>query len=65
MTTLETVPKENKPEPSAEELAAKEQGLSLTGPGRAVDADHQECAREGVEQEIAEHLAGAKQGVCR
>ena len=32
MTTLETVPKENKPEPSAEELAAKEQGLSLTGP---------------------------------
>ena len=32
MTTLEIVPKKNKPEPSAEELAAKEQGLSLTGP---------------------------------
>ena len=39
MTTLEIVPKKNKPEPSAEETAAKElvraareQGLSLTGP---------------------------------
>jgi len=40
MTTLDVVSPKKKPEPSAEELAAlelvrlaKEQGLSLTGPG--------------------------------
>jgi hypothetical protein len=40
MTTLEIVPRKDKPEASAEESAAKElvrlareQGLSLTGPG--------------------------------
>jgi len=39
MTTLDVVPKKTRPEPSAEETAAKElvraareQGLSLTGP---------------------------------
>ena len=55
MTTLDVVPKKNKPEPSAEETAAKElvraagERLSLTGAGWAAEAVHQERARDGVE----------------
>ena len=56
MTTLEIVPKKNKPEPSAEELAAKElvrvareQGLSLTGPDGLLK-QFQERARDRPER---------------
>jgi putative transposase len=52
MTTLEIVPKKNKSEPSAEELAAKElvraareQGLSLTCPDGLLKQVTKACSR--------------------
>ena len=58
MTTLEIVPKNNEPEPAAEEAAtaakdlvrmAREQELALTGPDGLLK-HHQECARDRFER---------------
>ncbi len=56
-TTLNDMYAKKTPEPSAEEVAArelvrlaKEQGLSLTGPGRAAQGVYQERAGDGVER---------------
>src|SRR5215469_10778807 len=54
--TLDGVTKKTKPEPTAEQLAAeelvrraREQGLSLTGPGRVTQAADQNGAGDGAE----------------
>jgi hypothetical protein len=67
MTTLEIVPKKTKPEPSAEELAAKElvrvareQGLSLTGPDRLLKQFTKSVLETALNVEMTEHL-GHKQ----
>ena len=63
MTTLEGVPKKNKPEPSAEELAARElvrlaraQGLSLTGPGGLLKQFTKSVLETALNEEMTEHL---------
>src|SRR6478752_3523206 len=63
MSTLEIVPKKNKPEPSAEELAAKElvrlareQGLSLTGPDGLLKQFTKSVLETALNEEMTEHL---------
>ena len=67
MTTLEIVPKKNKPEPSAEELAAKElvraareQGLSLTGPDGLLKQFTKSVLEAALNEEMTEHLGHEK-----
>ena len=62
-TTLEIVPKKTKPEPSAEELAAKElvraareQGLSLTGPDGLLKQFTKSVLETALNEEMTEHL---------
>ena len=67
MSTLEIVPKKNKPEPSAEELAAKElvrlareQGLSLTGPDGLLKQFTKSVLETALNEEMTEHLGHEK-----
>ena len=67
MTTLEIVPKKNKPEPSAEEKAAKElvrmareQGLSLTGPDGLLKQFTKSVLETALNEEMTEHLGHEK-----
>ena len=67
MTTLEIVPKKNKPEPSAEETAAKElvrlareQGLSLTGPDGLLKQFTKSVLETALNEEMTEHLGHEK-----
>ena len=67
MTTLEIVPKKNRPEPSAEELAAKElvrmareQGLSLTGPDGLLKQFTKSVLETALNEEMTEHLGHEK-----
>ena len=67
MTTLEIVPKKSKPEPSAEELAAKElvrlareQGLSLTGPDGLLKQFTKSVLETALNEEMTEHLGHEK-----
>src|SRR5215210_8140304 len=67
MTTLEIVPKKNKPEPSAEEAAAKElvrqareQGLSLTGPDGLLKQFTKSVLETALNEEMTEHLGHEK-----
>ena len=67
MTTLEIVPKKTKPEPSAEELAAKElvrvareQGLSLTGPDGLLKQFTKSVLETALNEEMTEHLGHEK-----
>ncbi len=62
MTTLDVVPR-NRPEPSAEEMAAKvlvrlarEQGLSLTGPGGLLKQFTKSVLETALNEEMTEHL---------
>ncbi len=66
MTTLDVVPKK-KPEPSAEELAAKElvrlareQGLSLTGPDGLLKQFTKSVLETALNEEMTEHLGHEK-----
>ena len=66
MTTLDVVPKK-KPEPSAEETAAKElvrlareQGLSLTGPGGLLKQFTKSVLETALNEEMTEHLGHEK-----
>lgn len=63
MTTLEIVPKTNRAEPSAEELAAKElvrlareRGLSLTGPDGLLKQFTKSVLETALNEEMTEHL---------
>ena len=65
--TPETVPKKTKPEPSAEELAAKElvrvareQGLSLTGPDALLKQFTESVLETALNEEMTEHLGHEK-----
>jgi putative transposase len=67
MTTLEIVPKKNKPEPSAEEKAvkelvrmAREQGLSLTGPDGLLKQFTKSVLETALNEEMTEHLGHEK-----
>ena len=67
MTTLESVPRKNKPEPSAEETAAKElvrlareQGLSLTGPDGLLKQFTKTVLETALNEEMTEHLGHEK-----
>ena len=67
MTTVEIVPKKNKPEPSAEETAAKElvraareQGLSLTGPDGLLKQFTKSVLEAALNEEMTEHLGHEK-----
>jgi putative transposase len=67
MTTLEIVPKKNRPEPSAEGLAAKElvrlareQGLSLTGPDGLLKQFTKSVLETALNEEMTEHLGHEK-----
>ena len=67
MTTLEIVPKKSKPEPSAEETAAKElvrlareQGLSLTGPEGLLKQFTKSVLETALNEEMTEHLGHEK-----
>ena len=67
MTTLEIVPKKSKPEPSAEETAAKElvrlareQGLSLTGPDGLLKQFTKSVLETALNEEMTEHLGHEK-----
>ncbi len=66
MRTLDVVPKQ-KPEPSAEETAAKElvrlareQGLSLTGPDGLLRQFTKSVLETALNEEMTEHLGHAK-----
>jgi putative transposase len=66
MTTLDVVPK-NKPEPSAEETAARElvrlareQGLSLTGPDGLLKQFTKSVLETALNEEMTEHLGHEK-----
>jgi putative transposase len=66
MTTLDVVPKK-KPEPSAEEMAAKElvrqareQGLSLTGPDGLLKQFTKSVLETALNEEMTEHLGHEK-----
>lgn len=63
MTTLDVVSPKKKPEPSAEELAArelvrlaKEQGLSLTGPDGLLKQFTKSVLETALNEEMTEHL---------
>src|SRR5829696_4640497 len=67
MTTLEIVPRKNRPEASAEETAAKElvrlareQGLSLTGPDGLLKQFTKSVLETALNEEMTEHLGHAK-----
>lgn len=67
MTTLGIVPKKSKPEPSAEEKAAKElvrmareQGLSLTGPDGLLKQFTKSVLETALNEEMTEHLGHEK-----
>ena len=67
MTTLEIVPKKSRPEPSAEETAAKElvrlareQGLSLTGPDGLLKQFTKSVLETALNEEMTEHLGHEK-----
>ena len=67
MTTLDVVPKKKKPEPSAEETAAKElvrqareQGLSLTGPDGLLKQFTKSVLETALNEEMTEHLGHEK-----
>jgi len=67
MTTLEVVPKKTRPEPSAEETAAKElvraareQGLSLTGPDGLLKQFTKSVLETALNEEMTEHLGHEK-----
>ena len=67
MTTLDVVPKKSKPEPSAEETAAKElirlareQGLSLTGPDGLLKQFTKNVLETALNEEMTEHLGHEK-----
>jgi putative transposase len=66
MTTLDVVPKK-KPEPSAEETAARElvrlaraQGLSLTGPGGLLKQFTKSVLETALSEEMTGHLGHEK-----
>ena len=67
MTTLEIVPRKDKPEASAEETAAKElvrlareQGLSLTGPDGLLKQFTKSVLETALNEEMTEHLGHDK-----
>ena len=67
MTTLDDVSPKKKPEPSAEELAArelvrlaKEQGLSLTGPDGLLKQFTKTVLETALNEEMTEHLGHEK-----
>jgi putative transposase len=67
MTTLDVVPKKRKPEPSAEETAARElvrrareQGLSLTGPDGLLKQFTKSVLETALGEEMTEHLGHEK-----
>jgi len=67
MTTLDVVPKKTRPEPSAEETAAKElvraareQGLSLTGPDGLLKQFTKSVLETALNEEMTEHLGHEK-----
>src|SRR5436190_13275583 len=71
MTTLDVVSaKKKKPEPSAEELAAlelvrmaKEQGMSLTGPGGLLKQFTKSVLETALNEEMTQHLGHEKSRV--
>jgi putative transposase len=70
MTTLDVVPKKDKPEPYAEEAAAKElvrlarqQGLSLTGPDGLLKQFTRSVLETALNEELTEHLGHEKHRV--
>jgi putative transposase len=70
MTTLDVVPKKNRAEPSAEEMAAKElvrlareQGLSLTGPDGLLKQFTRSVLETALNEEMTEHLGHEKHRV--
>ena len=70
MTTLDAVPNKKKPDPSAEEVAAKElvrlareQGLSLTGPDGLLKQFTKSVLETALNEEMTEHLGHAKHQV--
>ena len=71
MTTLDVVPKK-KPEPSAEETAAKElvrlareQGLSLTGPDGLLKQFTKRVLETALNEEMTDHLGHDKKRADR
>lgn len=67
MTTLEDMPAKKKPDPSAEEAAAKElvrmareQGLSLTGPDGLLKQFTKNVLETALNEEMTEHLGHEK-----
>ena len=67
MTTLDVVSAKKKPEPSAEETAAKdlvrlarEQGLSLTGPDGLLKQFTKSVLETALSEEMTEHLGHEK-----
>ncbi len=67
--TLEDVTKKTRPEPTAEEKAAeelvrraREQGLSLTGPGGLLKQLTRQVLETALNQELTEHLGHEKHG---
>ena len=66
-TTLNDMPSQKKPEPSAEEIAAKElvrmaqeQGLSLTGPDGLLKQFTKNVLETALNEEMTEHLGHEK-----
>ena len=71
-TTLSDMTAKKKPEPSAEELAAKElvrlakeQGLSLTGPDGLLKQFTRNVLETALNEEMTEHLGHEKNRVPR
>ena len=71
MTTLSDMSAKKKPEPSAEEIAAKElvrlakeQGLSLTGPGGLLKQFTKNVLETALNEEMTEHLGHEKNRVA-
>jgi putative transposase len=67
MTTLDDMPAKKKPDPSAEEMAAKElvrqaqaQGLSLTGPNGLLKQFTKNVLETALNEEMTEHLGHEK-----
>ncbi len=67
MTTLDDMPAKKKPDPSAEEIAAKElvrqareQGLSLTGPNGLLKQFTKNVLETALNEEMTEHLGHEK-----
>ncbi len=71
MTTLDDMPAKKKPDPSAEEIAAKElvrqaqeQGLSLTGPNGLLKQFTKNVLETALNEEMTEHLGHEKNRAC-